>query len=51
MSIREDALNGKITPLFEKCAEIEKLSVQELMEGVSQGTIAVTKNIHHDFRK
>ncbi len=31
MSIREDALSGKITPLFEKCAEIENLSVQELM--------------------
>lgn len=49
MSIREDAIKGTITPLFEKCAENENLSVLELVEGVRQGTIAVTKNVHHDF--
>jgi len=51
MSIREDAINGKVTPIFEKCAQIEGLPVQELMEKVSLGTIAITKNIHHDFDK
>ncbi len=51
MTIREDAINGKMTPLFERCAEVENLSVQELMAGVAEGTIAITKNVHHDFEK
>ncbi len=49
MSIREDAINGKVTPLFEKCAEYENISVEELMAGVAEGTIAITKNNNHDF--
>lgn len=49
MSIREDALNGKITPIFEKCAKNENVSVESVMEGVGKGTLAITKNIHHDF--
>ncbi len=51
MSIREDAINGKLTPLFENCAEIENIPVTQLMSGVADGTIAITKNIHHDFEK
>ena len=51
MSIREDAQRGVITPLFEKCAKNENISVAQLMAGVSEGTIAITKNIHHDFDK
>ncbi len=49
MSIREDAINGKITPLFEKCAEYENVSVESLMAGVAEGTIAITKNNNHAF--
>jgi phosphomethylpyrimidine synthase len=51
MSIKEDAQRGIITPLFEKCAEIEKITVSELMAGVAEGTIVITKNLHHDFEK
>ncbi len=51
MSIREDALNGKVTPLFEKCASYENISVEQLMAGVAEGTIAITKNNNHDFEK
>jgi len=49
MSIREDALNGVVTPLFEACARYESLPVEQLMAGVALGTIAITKNHHHDF--
>lgn len=49
MSIREDAQQGKITPIFEKCADYESLPVEQLMAGVAEGTIAITKNKHHDF--
>lgn len=51
MSIREDALNGKVTDIFEKCAEVENIPVQELMAKVAEGTAAITKNKHHDFEK
>ncbi len=51
MSIREDAIAGKITPLFESCAKQEGVTVEFLMAGVAEGTIAITKNIHHDFAK
>ena len=51
MSIREDAQNGIVTPLFETCARKESLPVEQLMAGVAQGTIAITKNHHHDFEK
>ena len=51
MSIREDALNGKITPLFEACARQEGVTVEFLIAGVAKGTIAITKNIHHNFDK
>lgn len=49
MSIREDAIQGKVTPLFESCAANEAIPVEQLMAGVAEGTIAITKNIHHDF--
>ena len=51
MSIREDARNGVVTPLFEACARYESLPVAQLMAGVALGTIAITKNRHHDFEK
>lgn len=51
MSIREDAQKGIITPLFEACARQESLSVDQLIAGVALGTIAITKNHHHDFEK
>ncbi len=49
MSIREDALNQKQTPLFETCAKRENITTAELMTGVAKGVIAIPKNIHHDF--
>jgi phosphomethylpyrimidine synthase len=51
MSIREDALNGKITPIFEKCAENENMDVKILMEGVAKGIIAIPKNKNHNFER
>ncbi|WP_041277996.1 phosphomethylpyrimidine synthase ThiC [Desulfotalea psychrophila] len=51
MSIREDAQQGKVTPLFEQCAAVESMSVERLMAGVSDGTIAITKNKNHAFSK
>ena len=51
MSIREDAQRGIITPLFKQCAENEKISVEQLVDGVREGSIAITKNIHHGFEK
>lgn len=51
MSIREDALAGKETALFETCAKNESMAVEDLIAGVAAGTIAVPKNIHHDFEK
>ena len=51
MSIREDALNGKVTPLFEQCAAREGVAVQTLIEGVAQGVICIPKNRHHDFER
>jgi phosphomethylpyrimidine synthase len=49
MSIRNDAQAGKKTELFQSCAENESLAVETLIAGVAAGTIAVPKNIHHDF--
>jgi phosphomethylpyrimidine synthase len=51
MSIREDAINGNITPIFEKCAEYENIAVKDLLAGVAEGTIAITKNNNHNFDK
>ncbi|MBU0484569.1 MAG: phosphomethylpyrimidine synthase ThiC [Proteobacteria bacterium] len=51
MTIREDAINKKITPIFEACARQEGLSVETLMDGVAKGIIAIPKNINHDFEK
>ncbi|MDW7774314.1 MAG: phosphomethylpyrimidine synthase ThiC [Desulfobulbaceae bacterium] len=51
MTIREDALSGTVTRLFEKCAEQESVNPEILMSGVAEGTIAVPKNIHHNFEK
>ncbi len=47
MSIREDALAGKVTPLFENCAAKEGVAVETLIDGVARGVIAIPKNIHH----
>jgi phosphomethylpyrimidine synthase len=49
MSIRDDALAGKKTELFQTCANNESLAVEELLAGVAAGTIAVPRNRHHDF--
>lgn len=51
MSIREDALSGVKTGLFEKCAENESVNIEQLMLGVAEGTIAIPKNKHHNFEK
>ena len=51
MSIREDAINGKKTALLKKCAEVEGMHIDELIKGVANGTIAITKNKHHKFDK
>ena len=51
MSIREDAINGQVTPLFESCATQEGISVETLMKGVAQGIIAIPKNNNHAFDK
>ena len=51
MSIREDAINGNKTPLFESCAENEGVSCDQLMDGVARGVIAIPKNNHHDVEK
>ncbi|HHO48017.1 MAG TPA: phosphomethylpyrimidine synthase ThiC [Desulfobacteraceae bacterium] len=49
MSIRNDALAGKKTRLLRACAKNESITVEALMAGVAGGTIAVPRNIHHDF--
>ncbi|MDH3391291.1 MAG: phosphomethylpyrimidine synthase ThiC [Desulfobulbaceae bacterium] len=49
MTIREDAIAGNKTELFKICADCENMDVDVLMAGVAQGSIAITKNIHHDF--
>jgi len=51
MSIREDAINKNITPLFEACAAQESVSVESLMAGVARGEVAITKNNNHSFDK
>ncbi|OGR04049.1 MAG: phosphomethylpyrimidine synthase [Deltaproteobacteria bacterium RIFOXYD12_FULL_50_9] len=51
MSIREDALAGKATPLLKKCARNEGIPVAALVAGIAQGVVAVPKNIHHKFDK
>lgn len=51
MSIREDAIKKKITPLFKACAKNESVSVEALMQGVADGVVAITKNKHHNFEK
>jgi phosphomethylpyrimidine synthase len=51
MTIREDALTGNKTPLFETCAVNEGLAADNLMAGVAAGTIAIPKNRHHDFER
>lgn len=51
MSIREDAINKKMTPLFEACAKNEGIAPEALMEGVAEGVIAIPKNNNHDFEK
>ncbi|PKN21997.1 MAG: phosphomethylpyrimidine synthase, partial [Deltaproteobacteria bacterium HGW-Deltaproteobacteria-3] len=49
MSIREDAIKGTCTPLFENCAANENIAVQALMQGVAEGTICIPKNKNHQF--
>ena len=51
MTIREDALAGRETELFRRCAENENIDVATLIQGVAEGTIAIPKNVHHDFAK
>ncbi len=51
MSIREDAQAGKVTPLFQNCAENENITVEQLMDGVARGVIAIPKNSHHAMEK
>jgi len=51
MSIREDAIAGKITPLIAACAQYERIEPAALSAGIAAGTVAVPKNIHHDFSR
>ena len=51
MSIREDAINGKVTPIFETCADNEGMELKTLMDGVAEGTIAIPKNNNHQFER
>ena len=51
MSIREDAIRGTLTPLFENCAANENVTVQALMQGVAEGTICIPKNKNHQFER
>lgn len=51
MGIREDALAGRATDLLKNCAENEGLAVETLLAGVAAGTIAVPKNVHHNFAR
>ncbi|MBI4793556.1 MAG: phosphomethylpyrimidine synthase ThiC, partial [Deltaproteobacteria bacterium] len=51
MSIREDAINRNLTPLFEACAKNEAISPEALMAGVAQGVIAIPKNKNHNFER
>jgi phosphomethylpyrimidine synthase len=51
MSIREDALRGTLSPLFEACARHEGVTPEFLMAGVAAGTIAIPKNNNHHFDK
>ncbi|MFZ5762143.1 MAG: phosphomethylpyrimidine synthase ThiC [Thermodesulfobacteriota bacterium] len=51
MSIREEALKGTVTPLFQECAAREGISVEALIAGIAEGTICLPRNNHHDFEK
>jgi phosphomethylpyrimidine synthase len=51
MTIREDAINMRQTPLIETCAQNESISPQTLMEGVARGELVITKNKNHHFEK
>jgi len=51
MTIREDALNGDTTPIFEECARNEGVAPEFIMQGVAKGTIAIPKNKNHHFTK
>jgi len=51
MTIREDALAGRETELFRQCALNENIDITTLIRGVAGGTIAIPKNVHHDFTK
>lgn len=51
MGIREDALAGRATDLLKNCAENEGLAVDALLAGVAAGTIAVPRNVHHNFAR
>ncbi len=51
MSIREDAINGNMIPIFENCAKNEGITPEQLMKSVAAGVAAIPKNIHHDFDK
>jgi len=51
MSIREDATNNNLTPLFKNCAQNEGITPESLMEGVAKGVVAITKNKNHRFDK
>lgn len=51
MSIREDALNNTMTPIFENCAANEGISAEALLKGVAEGVICIPKNKNHHFDK
>ncbi|MFZ5774118.1 MAG: phosphomethylpyrimidine synthase ThiC [Thermodesulfobacteriota bacterium] len=51
MSIREDALKGTMTPLFENCAANEGVTPEFILAGVANGTICIPKNNNHTFEK
>ena len=51
MSIREDAIKRVNTPMFEACAQNESIPVDQLIDSVARGELAITKNKNHHFEK
>jgi phosphomethylpyrimidine synthase len=50
MTQLQEALKGEITPLMRAVAAREDLDPEFIRDGIAGGTIAVPKNINHDYR-
>ena len=49
MTQLQEALKGKITPLMQAVAARENLDPEFIRDGIARGTIAIPKNINHDY--